>query len=353
MTALSVPEYRLRLFLSVDLTGSTQFKATGNQSNFKWLKVFQKFYGDFPALFASKYRDVCDVRPNVCNVSEKIVEPKVWKTIGDEIIFVNRILSLAHLGAYMTAFSEALKEFGAEVQNLHGLNTKGNAWIAAFPNPNCSIQLSTTGDSAPISGQNDLVSEEFELQADENPKDFDFLGKGIDSGFRISRNSSISTFTISPALALLLCRAKSNVDMTEFDCDFLFQEVQRLKGVVGGKLYPIISIDTNRDDKEREIENLQAELLKQPTLADWKSLMTYLEKYIAYYKIEDPILKVAKNVADVAPPAHYQLYRTEWAELHEDLNQTNALETEAAEQGDGTEDGSLEDALSAADELNS
>jgi hypothetical protein len=351
MNDFTKPEYRIRLFLSVDLTGSTHFKSLENQTNFIWLKAFQKFYGEFPALYSEKYDLICNNRANVCDEVEQPLRPKVWKTIGDEIIFVNRIHSVTHLGAYISAFSEALKEFGNEIHGIHGLNTKGNGWIAAFPNPNCSIQLSKEGDTAPVGGQNDIVTEEFESAADEKPNEFDFLGKGIDGGFRIARNSSIDTFTISPALAYLLCKAKKNSDMTNFECDFLFHETQSLKGVVSGRHYPIVSIDTNRDSAQREIEKLQADLLKQPTIAEWEQLMEYLEKYISYNGIEEPQLKISANSAAIDPPEHYQQYLKDWEAVAKDLDNSQALEAEAASQEGGVADDPLEEASAAVDKL--
>ena len=55
-------EYRVRLFLSVDLSGSTAFKnskdgegrKTGEPPN--WVIVFQRFYSDFPSMFATEFR---------------------------------------------------------------------------------------------------------------------------------------------------------------------------------------------------------------------------------------------------------------------------------------------------------
>lgn len=49
-----VPAYRVRLFLSVDLTGSTAFKHN-QKSPLIWLKAFQKFYGEFPKILQEQY----------------------------------------------------------------------------------------------------------------------------------------------------------------------------------------------------------------------------------------------------------------------------------------------------------
>lgn len=332
MAELNPPGYRVRLFLSVDLTGSTQFKSKADHTSHDWLKAFQKFYGEFPEMFNDKYRDVCSQTPEIRD-DEPNCLPKVWKTIGDEILFVNRVFSITHVGAYITAFGEALKEFGHEIHQLHSLNTKGNGWVAAFPSPNCAIGLSRDGGD-PLSGQQDLLTEEFEAQVDDTPHKFDFLGKGIDGGFRISRNSTIDTFTISPALAYLLCRAKRNVETTKFDCEFHFHEPQALKGMVNGEMYPVVSIDTNRDPLQKEIHKLQAQLLQTPENAHFDVLASYLEKYIRYHKIEMPELKLAAGSADVEPPNHYTAYLDQWDIEAKKLLKSEALEQEAGEQVD-------------------
>ena len=309
---LDEPQYRVRLFLSVDLTGSTEFKARSDQSSLVWLKAFQKFYGEFPTLFSRRYKNTCDAIPDI-GERERLEMPSVWKTIGDEILFVNRVESITHLGAYVSSFAHALKEFGGEIYGSHKLNTKGNGWVAAFPSPNCSIRVSGVGES-PLSGEEEILTEQFESKVDKEPHKFDFLGKGIDGGFRISRNSTIDTFTISPALAYLLCRARRNIEITKFECEFQFHEPQQLKGVVSGNMYPIVSIDTNRDEQRKKISVLQSELLHQPVHADSAKLAAYLEQYIDYHGIEKPALKIADRNVEVDKPQYYQNYIKEWRE---------------------------------------
>lgn len=311
MSELQVPDYRVRLFLSVDLTGSTAFKSK-NKSSFDWLKAFQHFYGEFPKMYSKKFSVVCEEIGGI-GERERSATPKIWKTIGDEILFVNRVYSINHLAAYITAFSKSLHAFGEQVQQFDGLNTKGNGWVASFPSPNCSIGIANEGTTDPISGLNELITEQFEASVDEAPEKYDFLGKGIDGGFRISRNSTINTFTISPALAYLLTKAKTNPDALKFEADFRFHDTETFKGVLDGKPYPIISIDTVRNDEERELHRLEANLLRKPSIVDdCEGLKSYLEKFIRLNSIEMPVLKLNDGLGEPAPPSHYQTYEKEW-----------------------------------------
>lgn len=325
----TAPEYRIRLFLSVDLVGSTAYKSKDGNTNLKWIKAFQKFYGEFPKQFAKNYKAICAETPEVC-ADEAENLPKVWKTIGDEIIFVNRVNSITHLGAYVRAFSDTLIEFGREVQSAFALNTKGNGWIAAFPNPNRSIHLSVNG-SDPLIGESEILTEEFEAEVDKNPSNYDFLGKGIDGGFRIARNSSVESLTISPALAYLLCKAKRNVDTTRFNNRFVFHEPQEFKGVVEDQKYPVISLITSRDEAFDELQSLEAKLLDRPREADFVTLFEYLDVYIKHHKIEKPELRLTAQGVSVDPPDHYKRYIEEWQEDLQKINAAKVYEDSAAD----------------------
>lgn len=348
MPDIEAPEYRLRIFLSVDLTGSTDFKSKNKST--AWLKAFQKFYGGFPKTFMAAYEDVCSTIPQL-HESERICTPKVWKTIGDEILFVNRVHSLCHVSAYVTSFIEALKQFGQELHNSSDqkLNTKGNAWIAAFPSPNCSIRLSMDGDVDPINGSGELPSEDSEKEVDQDPKSFDFLGKGIDGGFRISRNSTVNTLTVSPGLAFLLCKARRSVDTTQFKTAIHFDEMQTFKGVANGEPYPIITLDTTRDEKRKQLLLSQRKVLRSSNDVICDDLHEYLDGYLDFHNIEKPVIKVQFNANDEKLPAHYDEYLSDWNSIKQALDQTQIIETVS-----GDEDGTVEadtDDKGAADEI--
>src|ERR1051326_8348657 len=68
---------RLRLFLSIDLVGSTAFK----QSRLAWLPAILDFYRDFDQLMHAQFRAYrqrsnCPVPP-----------PEFWKSNGDELLY--------------------------------------------------------------------------------------------------------------------------------------------------------------------------------------------------------------------------------------------------------------------------
>ena len=180
-----------------------------------------------------------------------------------------------------------------------------------------------------LSGNNDLVSEEMEKQADLHPNKFDFLGKGIDSGFRISKNSSIDTLTISPGLGILLLDACQNKKLTKFERKIRLAEMQCFKGVADGSLYPVLVIDVFRNQDYEKLVNAQNNLLSIRHDQDYEKLQNFLKEFLNFYKIEIPEVKL--YAADSTPicPSFYEIYKNEWERSKEELVAKNSLEEES------------------------
>jgi len=221
---------------------------------------------------------------------------------------------LCHLGACIDAFVEALKDFGALVRGFE-LNTKGNAWVASFPSPNCSImpvRAANVFNGDALNGTSDLPTEENEAKVDLDPSLFDFLGKGIDAGFRISKNSAIDTLTISPGLGILLAQASGSRRITGFNREIRLAEMQVFKGVAESSPYPVLTIDTSRDSRHEELLKRQRNLLGQPLPPKDDELEEYLKGYLDYYEIEVPKVKNTFAEQGFTPPDFYQAYCDNW-----------------------------------------
>src|SRR3712207_2108650 len=133
------PEYRIRLFLAVDLAGSTAYKSS--QKTNGWIKTFRDFYNGFVRLYRANYVAFCEEHDECAAVSTDL--PKLWKTVGDEVIFVNRVGSLFQLYAYVHSFDRTLDEYKKNLRTnptTVDLDVKGNGWIASFPFPNQTIK---------------------------------------------------------------------------------------------------------------------------------------------------------------------------------------------------------------------
>ena len=177
------PEYRLRLFLSVDLAGSTSFKngpgkqpIDGDASKPRWVQRIRHFYRDFPLLVRQTYNKM----PGPSHPTYQ--PPHVWKTIGDEILLCCRVMNLGHLAICVESFICALEEYGVILDNDgKELDVKGAGWIAAFPAQNVTVALDEQRTSI------EKFDEQFELEADKTSVGIDFLGNAIDCGFRVAR----------------------------------------------------------------------------------------------------------------------------------------------------------------------
>lgn len=310
------PEFRVRVFLSVDLVGSTAYKAV--QDDNSWIQTFRKFYADFLSKFKKNYVAFCEAHVECVAYQEEY--PTLWKTIGDEAIFVNRVDSLYQLFAYVHAFDETLLEYQ---QALHtndatrNLDVKGNGWIASFPFPNQTISKPNfESDDA----ESALPDEDDEIEADKKPSDYDFLGSGIDAGFRISRNSTSSFMSISPVLAVLLVNANINNMLKTYEFKFDFRGTNELKGVLKAAKYPIVGIRTERDPDKVNLEDLSGQLAGANKLNP-KKLHKYLQTFIKHHDIDMPQFQEAKDAGfKFAPPKSYsKKFVPYWDQLRKDL----------------------------------
>ena len=225
----------------------------------------------------------------------------VWKTIGDEIVYVVRVDSCLQLAAYLHSFCLALRSYGqrlAEDPKTNVLDVKGNGWVASFPFPNQTIASKDLSD---------LGTEDVEKEADEQPDKYEFLGPGIDAGFRISTNASNGFMTVSPALAQLICTINMNQAIAggkigEFPLGF--KGMNRLKGVLKNEEYPIIGISTERNDDRRKLDMKKSEIM-QSECWNTKQISEYLRSFVEFHEVPIPALKLQPNEPEVDPPAYY------------------------------------------------
>jgi len=339
------PEYRVRLYLSVDLSGSTAYKSSNTEidpsSSPKptWVQEFERFYQDFPAQFASAYRHARAGQ----NEDGGVGAPLVWKTIGDEIIFCTRAIDLAHLSACLTAFRKALNEYGSFLEGAgKALDVKGYGWVAAFPSPNLTV--ARLSDS-------DIGDEETELRVDKEPDRFDFLGKDIDAGFRTSRFCSADKLSLSLELAYLLAEAARLNILTGMA--FFYEGRHILKGVINGEPYPVFFVDIERSVEKRDIAAAERRLMDKYKSFNPADMKDFIVRFAAKEKIELPVVSGINGEAVLGDlPTSYSEYRRIWTGITEELAKREEAEIQAAaivDTGDGEAiPPSVSDALSAA-----
>ena len=251
---------KLRLFLSVDVVGSTAFKhRSGHSDGQGWLEFFTSFYTEFPDFLAVE-REKCLKKRG--EAEDKLPKPTLWKALGDELIFT---VVLTHqrqaetlLTAFRNAVARAITKYG-HGENPLPISFKAAAWLAGFPVGNAAVPINAN--------ETEQVTR------------FDFVGPQIDIGFRISGFSTPRRLAVSVELALLVLVAGST------DLSFRYDGKRALRGVLSGRGYPVIWIDSynglDRQDQRLEHKLTEAEdKLTADVQQSKEDLKDFCTKYI-------------------------------------------------------------------------
>lgn len=230
-----------RLFLSCDLTGSTDFKQKSRDG--MWRRTFLQFYREFPQSIASTQ----------IRLETRHLQFDLWKPVGDELIYTVDVRCEADIYWAIRTWTEAMAKFQAESLENDGLGTKGGAFVATFPGPDSESSIPRRPDVE--KSDRDVVTLNREaLQGKRSVTNylFDYYGPSIDTGFRILSQCNSRYFTLSVEAALAMAGAKLNpaAHKTDFPMDDLVMlgPVQ-LKGVWGGREYPLFALDLRHEDE--------------------------------------------------------------------------------------------------------
>jgi hypothetical protein len=227
----------------------------------------------------------------------------------------------------VSAFLKALGEYGTYLESVgKHLDVKGTGWIAPFPAPNVTVKIRAQASSE--NPDTEQLDEAFEALADDEPGNFDFLGKNIDSGFRVSKNSGTDRFAVSVELAWLLCEASHN-RVGQFQ--FAYHGRDILKGVISDRPYPVITIDTERSASRREVRIREAAITRS-NVAEAIHLKDFLTSFMMDEGIEQPLITIDENKV----PVSYEQFRTAWLA---DANETERRR-EGEKASETAEDGS-------------
>lgn len=233
-----------KLFLSVDLTGSTAFKQRPFDPKSPWQKVFLHFYREFPQVLHQQRQD--DPAAGL--------DFQLWKAVGDELLFTCEVRSERDIFHAVRLWIKAMREFTST--GLHGhpeLGVKGAAFLGTFPGPDHESTIPRRPD-VEESGRDVLLQNEEAVTADERDTSkylFDFFGPSIDTGFRISRHSKPRYMPLSLEVAYALAVVQHHHD-SQTDAfispDLKLLDSIELKGVWGGREYPVFALDLEHAD---------------------------------------------------------------------------------------------------------
>lgn len=208
------------LFLSFDLSNATEYKIR-NYNN--WHETFMSFYRE--------------MEKRINDSDSPIRNAKVWKYIGDEILFYLKVTSKHEIFSFLPFVSKII----TVVENLLNYNEsiyfdkiyiKATIWLADV------IDEKTIKNKS--ENNNNII---FCPNSSSQRLETDFLGSDIDLGFRISKFSHKNIITIDAKLAYLLLHYAVHItDVCNINIDKSLKifDYQVLKGIWRNHKYPII-----------------------------------------------------------------------------------------------------------------
>lgn len=232
-----------KLFLSVDLTGSTAFKQRPFDPKSPWQKVFLQFYREFPQMLYQQQQG---------HPAEGL-HFQLWKAIGDELLFTCDVRSEWHIFHAVRLWVKAMREFTSTGLDEHPqLGVKGGAFLGTFPGPDHESTIPWRPD-VEESGRDVVLLNEEAVAADVRDTDkylFDYFGPSIDTGFRICSRSSLRHMPLSleVAYALAVVHQHDSQAKQQVSPDLKLLDSIELKGVWGGRQYPVFALDLEYTD---------------------------------------------------------------------------------------------------------
>jgi hypothetical protein len=280
-------ESRLRVFLGADIVGSTALKQTRLGAHKvptdqaakgpAWFSAIQGFYFEAAQAFLFDWK-----KTKQESQSSEILygpDPTLWKTVGDEVLFVKILTDHRQLATTVQCWMRAInrmKEF------LHGesslLDVKSTCWMAGFPfrnrevvlDPNAQFSKGWIEDYYRESGK---LLNDFYKNPDKSKLAIDYIGPSIDTGFRLSNYSTGRKFVISVDVAYFL--SMTQVDGEVCRSDIYYDGSVALKGVLGGSNYPIFWLDMSSSESLARKEDK----LKTQYSCDIQDIREYCEAF--------------------------------------------------------------------------
>jgi hypothetical protein len=258
---------KLRLFLSVDIVGSTAFKQAGSRRSKPkekpedaqippaepWFSPIAQFYKGMEQALAREWLLAQD-RSLAINWPPGS-PPELWKSVGDEVIYTKRLTDHRQALTTLNAWMKAVSTYRLRLkEQFEPLDLKSTAWIAGFPVHNAEVFFRASTSTAELGDdEGDVVYSNLSLLHDYYSRGTrggltrDFIGPAIDTGFRLSQLSTPRRMVISVELALMLIHAVRTQPSDErYDYEkprFYFEGRHSFKGVFGGLPYPVFWID--------------------------------------------------------------------------------------------------------------
>lgn len=229
-----------QLFVSCDLTGSTNFKQRQGLPE-PWQKVFLQFYREFPQRVATTQVEMGTTG----------LDFSLWKPVGDELIYSCPVSSEEEVYNAVRTWTKAMRDYETYHLDDTKMGTKGGAFIATFPGPDSRSSVPRRPDLEDSDADVIALNRQAQKRPTHSKYLYDYFGPSIDTGFRVIQRCSPRHFTLAVEVTLAItgiAMAPGSSVSTDDIEDVLLLDFVELKGVWGGKRYPIAAIDMDHDD---------------------------------------------------------------------------------------------------------
>lgn len=199
------------LFMSVDLAGSTAFKAQaiGEGESPEWLEAFEAFFREVPLIMMGQIAAAFAME-------DEVPDTGVWKVIGDEIVFMAYPSTAREAQRLLVAFYKTVINYDKKIFERWPLRIKGCCWAAQISRRNRAIEIPEM------------------LGANTEQAYVDYLGPDVDTGFRLAACGGRGQVIVSSNLVHLVCDMEDHLGI-----QFHYTGRKVLKGVYNGRPYPL------------------------------------------------------------------------------------------------------------------
>jgi hypothetical protein len=339
------------------LVGSTSFKQGGHlpvrlpeqTADFKklgaqWFDPVAKFFSAIERGFTEEWSAYIGEIRSKCKWPRPPGNPEIWKTNGDEVIYVLEIGDPRDSYAAVVSWMRVARAYRKELLKSNvPLDVKVAAWTAGFPLGNVEVVFrhSVGKNNSRVDAKESEYNEEqarlvhyyrlnkWYASVGKSGAGLpgyvkDYIGPSMDLGFRVASRATPRKFAVTIDLALLLSHVRppgekwAGALQRKFFEPVLLRYDGRspLKGVLGGKPYPFFWIDMLHDDKLLLTEDKllpPQDLEKDQIRAFCDEFLTENERYIIR-----PFLRQCSNPELGTIPddylKHLQLLDRRWKE---------------------------------------
>lgn len=319
---------KLRLFMSMDLVGSTALKQPQDGSVLSetppsatddlkdlgaaWILDVAGFYAEVESLFIENWKKNTGRAQDDWSLDCQ-TQPVLWKRNGDELIYFKELKSSRDCFVCILSWKDTARTISEQIHKKNSkLDVKASAWTAGFPLVNTEFVFNLNSAGIDNDDIDDPAYQHYNnlnlWHSKKSPKGLviDFIGPSIDTGFRISSKASPRKFMISIEVALILSLIQTPKNWSK--PMLRFDRCEKLKGVINNEEYPLFWIDMYDADSPRRSNLTTCEDKIRGDGQNFPAIKEYCEEFLEKnrrYIIRPFILGDSESLLS-SPPKNYE-----------------------------------------------